>query len=207
MQAGTIAMTGARPNEPDKDPRGKKGQPKGPRQMEDSEPWYRQFWPWFLIALPGSVVIAGFVTLYIANIYSDDLVVDNYYKDGLAINVELDKQRFASERGLSAALTIFEQRIQLRLQGEEYRQTLRLQLSHPLEADRDFTVKLTQVAPGLYDAELPNPVEPNWHWTLSSAADPELAAGALSTGDAGSSDWRLDGSLRIDNFINTEIQR
>lgn len=32
----------------------------------DSKPWYKQFWPWFLIALPGSVVIASFITIGIA---------------------------------------------------------------------------------------------------------------------------------------------
>ena len=43
---------------------------------EDTQPWYRQFWPWFLISLPASVVVAGLSTLYIANRHADDLVVD-----------------------------------------------------------------------------------------------------------------------------------
>ena len=33
----------------------------------DTTPWYRQFWPWFLIVLPGSVVVAALTTVYIAN--------------------------------------------------------------------------------------------------------------------------------------------
>ncbi len=33
---------------------------------EQAKPWYKQFWPWFLIALPGSVVIASFITIAIA---------------------------------------------------------------------------------------------------------------------------------------------
>ena len=39
-------------------------------------PWYRQFWPWFIIALPASVVIASFVTLWLAITHPDHLVVD-----------------------------------------------------------------------------------------------------------------------------------
>jgi FixH len=29
-------------------------------------PWFKQFWPWFLISLPGTVVIASMITLSIA---------------------------------------------------------------------------------------------------------------------------------------------
>ena len=29
-------------------------------------PWYRQGWPWFLILLPATVVVACFITLYLA---------------------------------------------------------------------------------------------------------------------------------------------
>ena len=30
------------------------------------KPWFKQFWPWFLIALPGSVVIASLFTVTLA---------------------------------------------------------------------------------------------------------------------------------------------
>ncbi len=59
----------------------------------DTQPWYRQFWPWFLILLPASVVVASLYTVYIANRGADDLVVDEYYKDGLAINRQLEKEQ------------------------------------------------------------------------------------------------------------------
>jgi len=40
-------------------------------------PWYRQFWPWFIIALPAAAVIAGFFTLWLAISRPDYLVVDD----------------------------------------------------------------------------------------------------------------------------------
>jgi len=40
-------------------------------------PWYRQFWPWFIIALPASVVVASFFTLWLAISNPDPLVVDD----------------------------------------------------------------------------------------------------------------------------------
>jgi hypothetical protein len=40
-------------------------------------PWYRQFWPWFIIALPAAAVLAGFYTLWLALSNPDYMVVDD----------------------------------------------------------------------------------------------------------------------------------
>lgn len=47
--------------------------------------WYKQFWPWFLIVLPGAVVIASVVTMNIAFKYADQPVVGDYEKHGLTV--------------------------------------------------------------------------------------------------------------------------
>jgi hypothetical protein len=39
-------------------------------------PWYRQFWPWFIIAIPSAAVIGGMVTLWLALSHPETLVVD-----------------------------------------------------------------------------------------------------------------------------------
>ena len=44
------------------------------RARSDSKPWYRQFWPWFLIALPLSSVVLSFATLYVATTHADTVV-------------------------------------------------------------------------------------------------------------------------------------
>ena len=56
---------------------------KSPRPLQNQEPesvqyqpWYRQFWPWFIIALPTSAVIASFISLWLAVSNPDHLVVD-----------------------------------------------------------------------------------------------------------------------------------
>jgi hypothetical protein len=53
-------------------------------------PWYRQFWPWFIIALPASAVVAGFITLWLAISNPDGMVVsdDEYQR----VNSELKAQ-------------------------------------------------------------------------------------------------------------------
>ena len=54
----------------------------GHNKATDSEPdqavpWYRQFWPWFIIALPASAVIASMITLWLAVSNPDPLVLKN----------------------------------------------------------------------------------------------------------------------------------
>ena len=62
--------------------------------MRDAtQPWYREPWPWILMAGPAIVVVAGFATLAIAVKTDDGLVADDYYKQGLAINRVLRARR------------------------------------------------------------------------------------------------------------------
>jgi hypothetical protein len=156
----------------------------------DSLPWYRQFWPWFLIMLPASVVVAGFYTLYLANRYSDDLVVDDYYKNGLAINRQLEKKQRAVDLGISAQLQFSKVAVTVQMAGPVDAAELQLLMSHPLESDRDFAVVLMRVDPGLYSGILQQAVAPRWHWTLQSEH---------------AQSWRLDGSVKATDIGNAAI--
>ena len=55
----------------------------------DTLPWYRQFWPWVLISIPATTVVACMVMISLAVMSDDGLVSDNYYREGLAINDKL----------------------------------------------------------------------------------------------------------------------
>jgi len=142
-------------------------------------PWYRQFWPWLLILLPASAVVAGIATVIIASLHADDLVVDDYYREGLAINRQLKRQKAASELGISAALRTEGRHIVVHLSGGLQLPQIRLRLSHPLEASQDIHVPLQHQADGLYSVRLPQPLQGQWHWTLDAGID---------------SAWRLDGA-------------
>ena len=95
---------------------------------EDTLPWYRQFWPWFLIMLPASVVVASLSTWYIAHRHADDLVVDEYYKDGLAINRQLEKKQRAEAQGITASINVSGDQVLVTLAGETNAHPLNLLL-------------------------------------------------------------------------------
>lgn len=59
----------------------------------DTKPWWKYGYVWFLIAGPLLVVIAGFITLYLAISRPDPLVDEQYYQHGIEINKTLDAQR------------------------------------------------------------------------------------------------------------------
>ena len=62
-------------------------------------PWYRQRWPWLLIAGPAIVVVASLVTAWLAASTDDGVIADDYYKRGLLINQELERTRAARPCG------------------------------------------------------------------------------------------------------------
>jgi len=55
----------------------------------DSQPWWKYGHVWLIIAGPAVVVIAGFVTLWLALARPDPVLAEDYYQRGLDINKTL----------------------------------------------------------------------------------------------------------------------
>lgn len=49
------------------------------------KPWYKQFWPWFLIILPLTVVVWTVITVVVFSNNSVSLVAEDYYKKAKAL--------------------------------------------------------------------------------------------------------------------------
>jgi hypothetical protein len=163
----------------------------------DTRPWYREPWPWLLIAPPAASVVLGAVMWTLAARTHDGLVVDDYYKQGLAINQVLDREARARTLAIRALVTFNPERTRVRLQlaGDgplPARVTLRL--AHPTRAGEDQTIALAAVAGGVFEGTMRPPAAGRWHilledaaatWRLSAAwrtEAPTVALGALPRG-------------------------
>lgn len=153
------------------------------RSDPPSKPWYREPWPWFLISLPATAVVAGLATLWVAATDADGLVVGDYYKAGLAINQVLARDDAARERGLSASLQSEDRGLALTLGGRlaAYPERLTLMLAHPTRAGMDRSLVLHHAGAGRYRAALPPLPAGKWHAQLSDEASTWRLSGVLYT--------------------------
>ena len=122
-----------------------------------SDIWYRNPWVWLIITFPMLAVVGGIATIIITNQNQPDMVIDDYYKKGKAINQELTLYNNAKELGISLSLKIDEQRIEIK-SAQTYT-ALKVNVVHSTLADQDFSLVLT----------------PNGKGTLSSSVDSIMA--------------------------------
>lgn len=137
----------------------------------DNRPWYKQFWPWFVIALPASSVVAGLTTVAIAFKNQDSVVRDDWYKDGKAINESLEREKRATALGVVATIGIdtLTGDVQVRLDGKETPpEALTLHFSHPTQAERDQNVALTRQADGSFRGSLRNALDGRYYIDLGT---------------------------------------
>lgn len=116
-----------------------------------SRVWYREPWPWLLMAGPAAVVVAGICTAILAVRSDDGLVAEDYYRRGLAINQVLRREDRARRLGLAAVVSFSGARVRVVLSGAGIApEAVRLRLIHPTRAGLDQTLSLPRIAPGIY---------------------------------------------------------
>ncbi|RDV24130.1 hypothetical protein DXV75_15690 [Alteromonas aestuariivivens] len=132
-------------------------------------PWYKQFWPWFLITIPVVSFTMGFVMLHLATSTENSLVVDDYYKEGKAINARLDKVEQAKRLGITTDLTIEDGSIALKFHSgiPADGEALKLRFYHVTLADQDTSVMLTRDAQGIYRGFSERNLSGKWQLSLT----------------------------------------
>lgn len=140
-----------------------------------ANPWYRQAWPWLLMAGPAVVVVAGVVTTWLAFSTADGLVEDDYYKQGLAVNQRMQRDGEAAARGLAAEVLVGDdgRKLRVRLAGDAGAARpdgLALHLAHPTRSGLDQEIALVLGSDGFYTGTLKSPLSGRWRVTLEDAA-------------------------------------
>jgi hypothetical protein len=157
----------------------------------DTLPWYRQPWPWFLIALPAVAVIGSVTAAVLAVRSSDEVVATDYYRRGLAINEEISKRERAAQLGLTLELSAdgmhAGDRVALRVIGRQPLPpdaTLQLRLAIPgrTEAERVLVLARTVPSSGATEANFAG----SWR------EDPP-GHGVVRQWTVEASSWRIDG--------------
>jgi hypothetical protein len=122
------------------------------QQEKDVQPWYRQFWPWFLIALPATAVVASLWTVSVAVRSPNALVVDDYGKIGIATDKKKQRDELAAALNLEGTLQIHsaegsEVVFMLSMTGDydSPPEMLMLNLSHPTLQHLDRSIELRRL--------------------------------------------------------------
>lgn len=158
-----------------------------------NKPWYKQFWPWFLMSLPFSVIIAMIITLSIASQYGDNpMVVDDYYKKGRGINAQVAKVEAAQTLGISFDFQQVAQTFELNYRSGTPAQLTALKVAfyHSTQAERDFTLTLSADANGVFRGELPANAAGKWTITITPFDD----------------SWRLSQQITLPSVVKKHLQ-
>ena len=164
-------------------------------------PWYRHRWPWLLMAGPAIVVVAGFITMWISFSGADALVVDDYYKQGKAINQDLRRDHVAANLGLQFSLRYDAVSGKLLGQltsskGSQSAVPLTLMLVHPTMPNNDTKYKILPDQEGKIVILLPMLERAHWQVQLEDVA----RTGRLH----GQWDWPQKINIDIQPQINGE---
>ncbi|MGF1724910.1 FixH family protein [Photobacterium nomapromontoriensis] len=116
------------------------------------KPWYKQFWPWFVFAIPATSIFYSLTAVYIFSQNQVDLVAEDYYKKGKAINLDLSRLRVADALKLKASVTVNGHEIMVHFNKGELKThpNLRVTFTHRTLADRDFTQMVSADLAGTY---------------------------------------------------------
>lgn len=146
------------------------------------KPWYKQFWPWFLIILPLTVICWTVITVVIFSKNSVSLVAEDYYKKGKGINIDISKMNVARDLSLNANVSSESNTVVIHFNKGElpHYPALTATFTHRTLPDRDFSKLLTADASGNYRITLDHEIIGPWfvelqphdkHWMIQGKVE------------------------------------
>ena len=74
------------------------------QKPNSAAPWWKFGHVWLVVSGPAIVVVASFVTLYLAITRPDPVVSEDYYQKGIDINKTMDKAQIAKAAAVAGNL-------------------------------------------------------------------------------------------------------
>jgi len=155
--------------------------------IESRKLWYKEPWPWILMAGPAIVIVAAFYTAWLAVTSADGLVTDDYYKQGQQAGEVLAQSRKAQEMELHAFLRLNREAIHIRLEAKPdatLPPTLNVMLSHPTRAGLDQKMKLPKTGND-YSGHMLLPAAGHWLILIEDEARTWRVMGSIMLPAAG----------------------
>lgn len=122
-------------------------------ELQDTKPWYRHFWPWFMLGILGLGICASSIAVTLAVRNPPDIVSGDYRPLGkLLVDSHLRHDR-AVALGLSGELMLTPERLGLSVAAADPASlpaTLMLQVQHPADSARDQQILMRRHAAGTY---------------------------------------------------------
>lgn len=136
--------------------------------QQDTKPWYKQLWPWVLIAIPVITALKAVHTVIVMQQHKPEIVIDDYYDAGKSINLQLAKYREAALRNLDASILIAGNKAIVRFtENKIMDESIHLDFYHPTLGSHDFAVDAERSGELLYVATLPITPDGRWRLTVS----------------------------------------
>jgi uncharacterized protein len=170
-----------------------------PVQHPEPQAWYRQGWAWFLLTPLIVIVLVMTAYISIAVKMADDVVVDNYYREGRMYNERLEQDHQAQALGMRADLRFDLETGEafMVLHGDDQPASLVLLVQHPTEADLDQVLVFSATGHSNYRADLDQAI----HYARYLQLFPGSAAV-----DRAAARWRLKGELNFSDAQQVQLQ-
>lgn len=134
-----------------------------------ARPWYKERWFWILMSGPFIVVFACFITFGVIVRGADDMVNDDYYKQGKDINLELTRDTAAQSLGITAQVMFSDDMRSVRVidnSSQPLSGTPELLLLHPTRQHGDQRIALQKIGDKLYQGTLQPDTISHWYVRL-----------------------------------------
>ena len=159
----------------------------------DKKPWFKQPYLWLIIFFPAFSVVAGLSLLFYSIQIDDGVVVDDYYKKGNAINLDLTRDRNAQDLGMAGQVTYL---------PEFQKMEIKLFSSNPIPLNETIKVDIMHTTIGRMDVHKNFTTTSKGNYTITIPAI--LAKGGWII-QIGNKQWRIHGRIHVPNNYSTSM--